>query len=191
VTIAPHEIVAASGLGGRHVFATDPAEAAGLIGAVPGVISATVTVEWPNQVQINIGEDAPVAVWEQAGQQYWITEEGALVPARVDTRHLLQLESEATTPLGETNRLPADVLEGALLLRELRPNIDHLYYQPGQGLSYADGRGWRVYFGTGRDMAQKLVVYETLVADLTGRAVRPEYISVVNQNKPYYMQAAG
>ena len=78
------------------------------------------------------------------------------------------------------------VLEGALQLRELRPNIEQLYYQPSGGLSYQDGRGWRAYFGTGRDMHQKLAVYETVVAKLMERGIRPQYISVSNQHKPYY-----
>jgi hypothetical protein len=79
------------------------------------------------------------------------------------------------------------VLEGALMLRQLRPNIDTLYYRPSSGLSYQDGRGWRVYFGTGTDMQQKLVVYEAIVAELLAQELTPTYISVSNQEKPYYM----
>ena len=82
--------------------------------------------------------------------------------------------------------MPQDVLEGALQLRALRPNIEQLYYRPSGGLSYQDGRGWRAYFGTGLDMNQKLAVYETVVAKLLEQGIRPEYISVSNQYKPYY-----
>jgi hypothetical protein len=82
--------------------------------------------------------------------------------------------------------VPQAVLEGALQLRELRPNIDRLYYHPADGLGYQDGRGWRAYFGAGRDMHQKLVVYETVVANLLERGITPAYISVANQYKPYY-----
>ncbi|MEM7118732.1 MAG: hypothetical protein AAF614_40315, partial [Chloroflexota bacterium] len=83
-------------------------------------------------------------------------------------------------------KVPQEVLAGALQLRELRPNIERLYYRPAGGLSYEDGRGWRVYFGTGSDMQQKLVVYETIVEDLVARGLSPSYISVSNQKKPYY-----
>ena len=71
-------------------------------------------------------------------------------------------------------------------LRELRPNIDRLFYRPAGGLSYQDGRGWRVYLGTGQNMHQKLVVYETVVEDLLSRGLQPEYIGVSNQERPYY-----
>ena len=82
--------------------------------------------------------------------------------------------------------IPPDVLEGAIQLRELRPTIDKLYYKPAGGLSYEDERGWRGYFGTGVQMNQKLVVYEAVVADLSARGIQPAYISVSNQEKPYY-----
>jgi hypothetical protein len=93
-----------------------------------------------------------------------------------------QTESEAAF-------VPEAVLAGALQLRELRPNIDKLYYKPSDGLGYQDGRGWTAYFGAGRDMHQKLVVYETIVANLLERGARPAYISVANQYKPYYRLA--
>jgi hypothetical protein len=83
--------------------------------------------------------------------------------------------------------IPDRVLAGALQLRQLRPNIDKLFYRPSSGLSYQDGRGWRVYFGVGADMAQKLVVYETIVEDLLARELTPVYVSVSNQEKPYYL----
>jgi hypothetical protein len=99
-------------------------------------------------------------------------------------------ENEATldekTVASRAAFVPRDVLAGALQLRELRPNIDKLYYKPSEGLGYQDGRGWTAYFGTGRDMHQKLVVYETIVANLLERGARPAYISVANQYKPYY-----
>lgn len=246
--VKAEEVVAASGLAGHHIFAADPQEAADAIAQIPGVISSTVTLSWPNEVNIQIREDPPLAIWQEGEQSYWVVDSGALVPARVDTVGLLDIvseqenivmrpnmptdstvldqtldaqaaaeaaaEEEATEPdktatadkddpaaaSGETDGeilineanaafVPADVLAGALQLRQLRPNIDKLYYRPSGGLSYQDGRGWRAYFGTGRDMHQKLVVYERIVEDLLGRGQQPTYISVSNQEKPFYMLA--
>ena len=209
--IPPSEIVNASGLAGAHVFSVEPRAAAQQIADLPGVISATVTLEWPNQTQVRIREDSPVAVWEQDGQEYWVNKHGDLVPARLEASGLLQIMAEGgatarapetvpaetetdTEATDETEPgkapvlfVPDEVLQGALLLRELRPNIDTLYYDPSGGLSYQDGRGWRAYFGTGTDMAQKLVIYETLVEHLEKQGVTPEYISVSNQETPFYL----
>jgi hypothetical protein len=185
-TIQATEIAAASGLAGTHVFAVDPSESAKRIGDLPGIVWATVELEWPNEIHVQVREDSPIAIWEQAGQRYWINEDGDLFPERLGTEGLLVVKSESAEPLGEDAFLPPEVLEGALQLRELRPNIDQLYYQLGSGLSYQDGRGWRAHFGTGHNMAQKLAVYETIVEDLVSRAVSPAYISVSNEVKPFY-----
>jgi cell division septal protein FtsQ len=79
-SIPPSEIVAASKLGGTHIFAADPNAAAAAIAELPGVISATVTLRWPNEVSIKMVEDPPIAIWEQAGEQYWVNEDGHLAP---------------------------------------------------------------------------------------------------------------
>jgi hypothetical protein len=226
VALSPQEIAAASGLAGSHVFAADPGAAADRIAALPGIVSSTVTLQWPNQVFIHVEEEAPVAIWIENGIQYGITAGGRLIPAAHDEPNLLQIVSEMdpppiTTPTGQgtpsellaaasvagealTNDddepgivaelpetglafIPKELIEGALQLRELRPGIDQLYFRPSGGLSYQDGRGWRGYFGTGTDMNQKLAVYETLIDDLLARGIQPAYISVSNQEKPYYM----
>ena len=210
-SIPPSEIVNASGLAGAHVFSVEPGAAAQEIADLPGVISATVRLEWPNQAHVRIREDSPVAVWEQNGQTYWVNDHGDLVPARLEAPGLLRIIVEGAEPAASPEPapevvedgapaseategstppvlfVPKDVLQGALLLRELRPNIDALYYDASGGLSYQDGRGWRAYFGTGTDMAQKLVVYETLVEHLEANGVTPTYISVSNQETPFYL----
>ena len=207
VSIPAAEIVEASQLAGAHIFAVEPAAAAERVAEVPGVINAAVSLNWPNQVLIEVQEDSPVAVWQEGENQFWVTDNGRLIPIRATVPGLLLIESEmpvaetSMTPDGEINEedtavttepqanlafIPQDILTGAEHLRELRPNIEKLYYRGDSGLSYQDGRGWRVYFGTGADMNQKLVIYETIVDDLLARGLTPQYISVSNQEKPYY-----
>ncbi|MCL4262448.1 MAG: FtsQ-type POTRA domain-containing protein [Anaerolineae bacterium] len=195
------EIVTASQLARQHIFAADPAGAAAGILGVPGVLSATVTVRWPNQVHIQVKENSPTALWVEGNNQFWVMSDGRLLPARADVLGLLMIEAEgveatavpattgAETPAPSTANtafVPADVLAGALQLKALRPNIDRLYFQPGNGLSYQDGRGWRAYFGSGLDMEQKLVVYETIVEQLQSQGITPAYVSVANQERPFY-----
>ena len=213
-SIPPAEIVDASGLSGAHIFSANPVEAAEQIAQISGVISATVSLEWPNSAYIRIAEDSPIAVWEQGGEVYWVNRNGQLAPARVDIPGLLHILAEEPAPAatgpGEALEagdepedanpdeaaeseepsmpfVPDEVLAGALQLRELRPNIAVLHYDISGGLSYQDGRGWRVYFGTGTEMAQKLAVYETLVEHLLAEQEIPVYISVSNQEKPFYL----
>lgn len=215
ISVPATEVVQASNLAGSHIFAADPGTAAQqIMDNVPGIISAEVTLNWPNQVQINVTEDSPIAIWVEGSNQFWVTRTGRLVPARSASLGLLMIQSEVegvavatavpATPTGDEAAdaaetavaepvsanmrfLPHDVLAGALQLKQLRPNIDRLYYRPSSGLSYQDGRGWRVFFGTGTDMSQKLVVYETIVEELLAQGLTPQYVSVSNQEKPYYL----
>ena len=78
------EIVASSGLANVHIFAADPNEAARLIGEMPGIESAEVSLEWPNQVAIQVTETEPVALWKQNGRTYWVDAAGLLIPARAN-----------------------------------------------------------------------------------------------------------
>lgn len=255
ITVSPEQIAATSELAGKHIFAVDPSAAAEAIGSLPGVVSSTVSLTWPNQIYIAVAEEEPIALWQEGSNDYWITDKGSLLPAREASSGMLRIvsetalaaaaprmtlelpedesldpseratiisadgeevtgdeadeptgtvetvvgiEQEAREAVGETavtnaaiipaqmQFVPQDVLEGALQLRALRPTIEQLYYRPYGGLSYQDGRGWRVYFGTGTDMHQKLVVYETIVEDLLARGLVPAYVSVSNQEKPYF-----
>ncbi len=225
VSVPATEVVQASRLAGAHIFAADPSAAAqSIMDNVSGVISATVTLTWPNQVSIKVLEDSPIAIWVEGSNQFWVTRMGRLIPARSESLGLLLIqseievggetaptshafagtgtlqgqaispttsseagasESEAVTP--NIRFVPQEVLAGALQLKQLRPNIDRLFYRPSSGLSFQDERGWRVYFGTGTDMTQKLVVYETIVEELLAQGLAPQYVSVSNQEKPYYL----
>lgn len=191
ITIPASDIVFSSGLAGTHVFAANPSNAAERIGQLSGIASAKVMLQWPNKVNIEVVEDQPLAVWQEGGKSYWIVASGSLVPARRTVPHLLLIQSEAEKRSENEIYVPTDVLEGALALKKLRPNIDQLSYHPGSGLSYQDGRGWWAYFGSGAEMAQKLVVYETIVEELLQRAETPTYISVRNHAKPYYSTSGG
>ena len=255
-SITPEKVAEVSGLAGSHIFSSDPDSAAKKITEIPGVVSSTVTLRWPNEVLIQISEEAPIAVWFEDGNEYGITNSGRLIPSGFSATGLLKiihetgpieravsiqpeqtngdenpdnLESidqdtseildaaeqaedenenmatptpaapnqnslESGTKEGAEDELsvnqafvPKEVLFGALQLRELRPGIEELYYRPYGGLSYQDGRGWRGYFGTGTNMNQKLIIYETIVEDLLNRGIQPIQISVSNQEKPYYL----
>ncbi len=198
ISISTSEIINSTNLAGSHIFAADPNKAAEQIAQIPGVIAASVTLNWPNEVAIQIIEDSPIAVWIEGSNQYWITGNGRFIPARSQTLGLLFIESELlfepTESSDETSQprttfVPEEVLAGALQLKKLRPNIEKLFYRPSSGLSFQDDRGWRVYFGTGTDMQQKLVVYETIVDNLLAQGITPAYVSVSNQEKPYYKES--
>ncbi len=206
-----HEILQASGLTGVHIFSANPNQAAAQINELPGVISATVTLSWPNQAAIAIKEDTPLALWHQDGKQYWVNEGGQLVEASRNIPDLVHIEAEylpeelplpsladdshtgeeleeaVENPISGPGFVSQEILAGALELRQLYPEVERFYYRPSGGLSFDDVRGgWRAYFGVSADMKQKQAIYETLVENLQAANLTLSYISVSNKNKPYY-----
>jgi hypothetical protein len=119
-----------------------------------------VTLGWPNQVLIQIGEDSPVAIWEEGGRQFWITEDGRLIASRGETEGLplivseMSIVAEAVAEAGEDTSpeeipqtslafVPMTILEGVLQLRALWPDVMLFYYRPAGGWSFIDAQGWR------------------------------------------------
>ena len=121
------EVVQASRLAGSHIFAADPSTAAqGIMDNVPGVISATVTLNWPNQVMINVMEDSPIAIWVEGSNQFWVTRNGRLVPARSQSLGLLMIQSEVAfieeTAVSVTPAISSEATDEEAATSEPTPN---------------------------------------------------------------------
>ncbi len=95
VNLVPAQVVEASELGGQHIFAANPSQAAEAISQLPGVRSATVQLQWPQEVVITIQEETPVLVWEEGGQRYWVNVEGRFIPVVArEAQRLLRVVAE-------------------------------------------------------------------------------------------------
>lgn len=183
--VPAEEIFAVSGLAGQHIFWVDPAAHVAQIEAIPGIASAQVEVAWPAQVTVVVAERQPRVTLVEADKKWWVDASGQKFKSRGDLPGLLPIVSEAGA---ELTGLPPEAIQGALQLKELRANIEKLYYHPARGLSYQDGRGWRGYFGVGLDMPQKLAIYERLVDELMQEGAHPVEISVEDLQAPVYKE---
>jgi cell division septal protein FtsQ len=197
--VPAEEIYTASGIAGYHILWVDPRQVVERVKASPSLDDAEVVVQWPARVVILVQEREPALAWEQDGRQYWIDVNGNLMLSRQNLPELLRVVNEGKTipfhcpggPDCEQDSISIDpaVVQGAQQLKTLRPALDVLYYDSVRGLSFQDERGWRGYFGLGTDMNVKLAVYETLIADLATRSIRPAYIDVSNPDAPFYQAA--
>lgn len=208
------EIAAKSGLAGKHIFTADPEAAAEAILELDGITAVDVRLDWPNQVDIVVIEEQPVAIWKAGDTVWWINKQGALFPAREDRPDLLVIEAPETQGIvgrdmpettseaaleeleGEEidieinyGTIPDEILHGAVQLSRLQPfgePINAFRYNHNSGLHFTDPRGWDAHFGTGVDMDQKLAVYNAIVEKLEFQGIIPVYISVENPNRPIY-----
>jgi hypothetical protein len=113
---------------------------------------------------------------------------GIVMKQREDRPDLLRIVVPNPAPddtIGEGSRIPQSIVDGALYLKRRNPAISVLLYDSIKGLGYHDTRGWTVWFGTGGDMDTKLLVYNQLVDEITGR-LQPGEIFMNDPDRPYY-----
>jgi hypothetical protein len=85
--------------------------------------------------------------------------------------------------------LDKEIVNGALQVQGLLPQLEELNYQPDKGLGYTAAGGWQVWLGSGAGMADRMLIYEALVGDLARRGIQPVEINVANPHSPYYTVA--
>ncbi len=184
--MSPEEIFRFSDVAQRHIFWVDAADVEARLESVPNIADASVYVGWPpDMVQIIVTEREPALVWEQS-VRVWVDLNGIVMKQREDRTNLLRIVvPNAEEPITVGERIPPTIIQGALYLRGRHPNIDVLLYDSLKGLGYHDGRGWTVWFGTGEDMATKLLTYNALVAEIIDE-VQPGEIVMADPDRPYY-----
>ncbi|MEL7234502.1 MAG: FtsQ-type POTRA domain-containing protein [Chloroflexota bacterium] len=195
-TLTKEEVFALTDVANFHLFWIDPEQVRDNLMASPTITEAEVRLGWPPQmIQIIIQERQPALVWEQAGVATWIDLQGQVMQLREDRDNLIRVSYEGIggteDPLGPNDRVPADVVSGALQLRELLLDVRLLRYNPDYGLGFRDARGWDAWFGTGTDMPDKILIYNALVENLQGRGIQPVVISVADSEAVYYSTLLG
>ncbi len=186
------EIFSLTNITNEHIFWVDPDQVRADILRSPTVADAQVRVGWPpNMVQIIITERQPALVWQQAGTASWIDLQGEVMKQRENRPDLLtvQVDSSVTGQVGAS--IDPKIVTGAIQLQSLLPNIKVLRYHPDYGLGYNDQRGWEAWLGTGADMADKVLIYNALVASLKTRGIVPNEINVDTPSAPYYSVLSG
>ncbi|MER3458289.1 MAG: hypothetical protein C4309_06365, partial [Chloroflexota bacterium] len=172
--VPPEEIASAAAVNGLHAFWVDPAQIEAAVRQVPNVADVRVRAAWPNRVTIEVTEREPVLLWMDGQTAQWADATGHLMPVRGQIEGLLTVVAEdGAISAQTTEKLPEALIAGALALHALVPQARELRYAPSGGLAFEDARGWTAYFGVGNDMAQKLVIYNALVASLEARGLRP------------------
>jgi len=113
---------------------------------------------------------------------------GAAQPTVVATQSAGSTSAPAVVVVDPADqRVDPMILSAAALLRGQMPENSTLVYSKQNGLGWTDPRGWQVYFGLNfDDMAQKLVMYEAIVDQLTKNNIKPALISVQDLNAPFY-----
>lgn len=192
------EIDAALDVSGQPVFLLIPSDLETRLRLNhPELVSVRVTVALPNLVSVNVTERQPVIRWEQGGSYTWIAEDGIAFRPRGEMSGLIPVvalsappvDGVATSPdpLAPAPFISAEMVQALKGLAGYVPPGAVILYDAGSGFGWNDPRGWRVHFGTkAGDVELKVRVYESMVASLTQKGIRPAVINVMYPSAPYY-----
>ena len=200
-----------SGLQGYSVFWINPRRvSAQILEALPPIQSVQVRYGFIGQgglagwVRLHVQEHSTEIVWQVAGQDYWVDEEGALHEVRGQAADAGGAASEAGAAEsaeelsgprllirdlrpGQPLQVDVEALAGARQLARLLPEVRVLEYAPGTGLRLQHPRGWLVYLGTGENMVKKVGVLRAMEVEFAGDgAIQPTVVDLRFPESPYY-----
>lgn len=195
--LTPAEVNTALDVSGQPAFLLIPSELEKRLRLqFPELAAAKVKLELPNTISVQVVERRPVIRWEQGDGYTWIAEDGIAFRPHGDMPGLISVVALSAPPIegivSPDSLTPAPFLSPEMVkaIKELAAHVPpgvQVLYDESFGLGWIDPRGWKVYFGTsGSDMELKVRVYESMVASLTERGIKPAMINVTYPTAPYY-----
>ena len=195
--LTAEEVNAVLNLNGTHIFMFVPTKVETTLRInFPEITSVKVSVELPNQVITTITERQPIIRWEQGNSFTWLDAEGVAFRPRGERSDLIVVMASGEPPTGPKSEsdplvpIPfadSKIVETVRLLAPYVPPGSVLIYDTKYGIGWADGRGWKVWFGSDpTQMDMKLRIYTVLVDSLAQRGITPTFINVAYPSAPYY-----
>ena len=207
--LSPEIVMTQIGVSGMSIVKVDPKQIEATVKEIfPSVKTVKVSAGLPASLTIKVTERQPLVLWEQAGNAYWIDEEGVMFFARGEAEVALRVAATGDPPaamaeMPETaeeladadvteitsgpSRTTPEFIQALFALQAYLPEGSTLQYDPGFGLGWQDPRGWLVYFGSDiSNIDLKLVEYETIIAELQAENLTPALISLEFLYAPYY-----
>jgi hypothetical protein len=158
---------------------------------IPGVRQANVIVEPSGAVRLDIEERAPILLWVQNGEEYWVDADGVIYPVTKNVEGLVRVEVGEQGPQiaidGGADVDPGVVIN-ALEMAVSLPSGSQIVYDTRHGLGMLDAGGMAVYFGTSGQIEQKMEIYRRLSQRFAATGVRPILVDVADIWQPFYLR---
>lgn len=191
------DVNAMLGMVGQPIFKAVPARIeANLRTAFPDLASVKVRVGLPNHLKVDVVERMPILAWYQGDAVTWIDASGVAFMPRGEVQGLIQVAANGTPPkiqedpakpLYDQVFIAPEMVKAMVTLYPYVPGGAPMTYDPQYGMGWQDPRGWSIYFGQNtQDIPIKLVVYQTIVDNLTSQGIQPTLISVEYLDAPFY-----
>jgi hypothetical protein len=188
--LPPGEVEQAAGIRGWNVFFINEAEAAAAIKKLPEVKDARVSVNLPDQVQVQLSDRLPRFLWQTRDGKYWVDDDGIALRVRFNAPDILTMIDHDSTGTKIGERVNAEAFNAAVSLRNLWPDGPRTFeWSKAHGLAVRDTHGWLVYIGSANQMADKLAALKIVTAQLLKTQHAIAYIDV-GSGLPYYEEVA-
>jgi cell division septal protein FtsQ len=182
-----------AGIARQSIFTVDTGQAVASLMAHPEISAARIKVSWPNEVQIEVQERRPVAVWNDGGRTWWLAKDGVAFIEREAWPGMVEVMSaEPVLDISDDPQRAAidpEIVAGLERLSADLPKGATLQYNTLHGFGFADPRGWQAYFGAYGDMDSKVAVYQAIVRHLLSEEIKASVVSVEQPSTPYYRTA--
>lgn len=184
------EINQVAGVNGWNIFFVETRAVENAVRALPEFKDVQVYVTLPNTVEIYATERAPRFVWEVAGKNFWVDEEGIAMRPRgmvPDGWHVRDSEGSAVK-FGE--RINPDAFNAAVsLINVWKDSPKYFEWTKAHGLTLRDEHGWLVYFGSANQMQDKVTALNIVTTQLL-RDKRSVAFIDLGSGLPYYQELA-
>ena len=198
--ISEQEIQSVLGIDNLPAAILNPAQVQiNILAAFPNISSAQVDVNFPGDVVVSVVERTPIAAWQQDGQTVWLDAQGFSFPPHGQVDNLPSIAAQGaphaitvdpTQTIGAHPFLSNDMTQLIITLLTIQPKGAQLIFDPEHGVGWNDPQGWKVFFGqSSQNAAMKIQVYQSMLAYLQKKSIKPTLISVEYPNAPFYQMA--
>ena len=190
--ITREEVFAFSDIADYHMFWLDPERIRQSVLRSSSIADISIELGWPpNLITIIVQERQPAIVWSEAGTETWLDIQGRVMRARAEMPNLLHVNLVSDNyegPKPSAEDFTGDMVLGALRLKEILPEGEHLSFHPAHGLGWTNELGWQVWMGndSAAVMSEKVKMYDVLVENFNGRAIPVAELNIANPDAPFY-----
>ncbi len=184
------EIVQVSGMRGWNIFFVEPRVVENAVRTLPEFQDVQVYVTLPNTLEIYMTERTPRFVWEVAGKNYWVDQDGIAMRPRGMVNNGWHVRDSEGKPVQYGERINPDAFNAAVsLINVWKESPRYFEWTKAHGLTVRDEHGWLIYFGSASQMQDKFTALNIVTTQLL-RDKRTVAFIDLGSGLPYYQEVA-
>ncbi len=154
------------------------------VSQLPGIKQVRVHCRLPNQVTIEVADQAPQVIWQVGDVRYPVDQDGIIMrpgPTATGSR-LVTITDRDNSSVKVGDRVARWIIEAALSLSPLLPpELQNFGYAQTEGLSVSSPDGWRAIFGSGETPHEKV---NAMALTLQSLRAKKERFSIIDVRAP-------